>query len=467
MESLSFDVVVLGGGPGGTPAANYLSAHGLKVAIVEKGEGLGGVCLFKGCIPSKIYIETATRFYEFKQDEAFGIFGDTKQLKIDIQKIKERKKGILSLRVNGAAKHSEKVGTKIFKGIGQISGINSIDVQTVQTVQTSYHLIFKSLIIALGSEGVILPIEGSGLCKSVEDIFELENLPGNVVMIGGGYIGIEMASMFARMGIPVTIIEFLPRILSTEDVNISSAVLDGLKELGIDVYLNSKVVAVKKSNGEKIVQFLLKNENKQIKTDYVLMAVGRRPNTDNLNLDLLGITKGKRGEIPVNDFMQTSNKNVYACGDVNGKIMLAHAATAESLIAANKILGHEIKINFSAIPHAIFGYPESASVGLNSTEATEQGFQTFKFPYSQDAKALIEGDSKGFVQMIVNPEDLRLLGAQIVGKNASELITEPTQIISKNGTVKDILSSVHTHPTLSEVISEAANDVINQLSRKM
>lgn len=462
MESLSFDVVVLGGGPGGTPAANYLSAHGLKVAIVEMGEGLGGVCLFKGCIPSKIYIETATRFYEFKQDDIFGIEGGIEQLTIDLNKIKQRKREILGIRVNGASKLSAALGTKIFKGVGHISGSDTID---VITSETNYRLNFKSLIIALGSTGVQLPIEGAELCKPVEDIFEIEALPRSVVMIGGGYIGIEMASMFARLGVKSTIIEFLPRVLSTEDVNVSSAVLEGLKELGIDVYLNSKVTSVKEANGKKIVQFLLNNELQNVNTDYVVMAVGRRPDTDNLNLDVLGITKGKHGEIPVNEFMQTSNKNVYACGDINGKMMLAHAATAESLVAANKILGNKTEINYSAIPHAIFGYPESASVGLNSTEATEKGYRTFKFSYSQDAKALIEGDSKGFVQMIVDPVNLRLLGTQIVGKNASELITEPTQIISKNGTIKDILSSVHTHPTLNEVISETANYIMGQLSK--
>ncbi len=458
----NYDVVVIGGGSGGTPGANLLAGSGLKVAVVEKGKGLGGTCLFEGCIPSKIYIESASRYSALHELKDFGINGNTDNFEIDFMKIKARKEEILNSRTDRASKGAKKNGLDIFYGIAKISEKNAID---VETKDEQLKLTFKKLIIATGSESFKLPIPGAELCMSSDGIFELEERPESIVVIGGGYIGVEISSMLRKMGTKVTIVELLPRLLSTEDVNISTFVSESLENDGIQIHLNSKVLSVEKVKDGFNVNYVENGENKVVYGQKVLMAAGRRPRTSDLNLELLGIEKGKHGEIPVNDYMQTVSENVYASGDVNGKLMLAHAATIESLVAANKILGKNMTINYNAIPHAIFSDPESSSVGIDSSKAVELGYKVFRFPYSEDAKALIIGDKKGFVQMIVDPKDHKLLGTQIVGKEAAELISEPTQIISRNGTLEDITSCVHTHPTMSEVILEAAQSVVNILNK--
>lgn len=458
---MEFDVVVIGGGSGGTPGANLLARSGLKVALVERGKGLGGTCLFKGCIPSKIYIESASKYDALREMEDFGIEG-TFNFKVDFRKIKSRKEEILNGRTERAGKMANKNGLKVFYGVAKISGSNMVDVEG----DVDLRFKFNKLIIATGSEGVKLPISGVDLCMSVEDIFELEEKPESMVVIGGGYIGVEMASMLGRMSTKVTIIELLPRLLSTEDINVSTAVTEKLQNSGIDVHVNSKVLSVEKSEARFAVKYSENGENKVVYGQKVLMAAGRRPSTNGIDLSVLGIEKGKRGEILVNDYMQTVNENVYASGDVNGKLMLAHAATAESLVAAQKILGKNVEINYNAIPHAIFSDPESSSVGIDSTKAKELGYEVFRFPYSEDAKALIMGDKKGFVQFVIDPKDHKLMGAQIVGKEASELIVSPTLIIKTNGKLEDITSCVYTHPTLSEVIFEAAESALSVLKKK-
>ncbi len=269
------------------------------------------------------------------------------------------------------------------------------------------------------------------------------------------------------MDTKVTIIELLPRLLSTEDVNVSMAVAEGLQNSGIDIHVNSKVISVEKSSSGFAVKYSENGEEKVAYGQKVLMAAGRKPRTNGIDLGMLGIEKGKRGEIPVNDYMQTANENVYAPGDVNGKLMLAHAATVESLTAAYKILGKDMEINYTAIPHAIFSDPESASVGMDSTKGKELGYEVFRFPYSEDAKALIMGDKKGFVQFVVDFQNHKLMGTQIVGKEASELIAGSTQVIKMNGTLEDITSCVYTHPTLSEVILEAAESALSLLGKKV
>jgi dihydrolipoamide dehydrogenase len=462
VKEIEFDVVVIGGGSGGTPGANLLAKKGLKVALVEKGRGLGGTCLFEGCIPSKIYIESASRYNMLHEMKDFGIEGSF-DFKVDFRKIKSRKEEILKARTERASKGAAKNHLNVFYGLAKISGPDTVD---VNGKDGDLRLKFKKLIMATGSEGVRIPIKGNDLCLSVEDIFELEEKPESMVVIGGGYIGVEMASMLRRVDTKVTIIELLPRLLSTEDVNVSIAVAEGLQNSGIDIHVNSKVISVEKSDDGFAVRYSENGEEKVAYGQKVLMAAGRKPRTDGIDLGMLGIEKGKRGEIPVNDYMQTINEDVYAPGDVNGKLMLAHAATVESLTAAYKILGKDVEINYNAIPHAIFSDPESSSVGIDSTKGKEMGYEVFRYPYSEDAKALIMGDKKGFVQFVVEPQSHKLMGAQIVGKEASELIAGPTQVIKMNGTIEDITSCVYTHPTLSEVVFEAAESALSLLDKK-
>lgn len=462
MKELKYDVVVIGGGPGGTPGANMLSKSGLKVALVEKGVGLGGTCLFEGCIPSKIYIETATRYADIKKLKNFGVMLNYNDLDVDFLAIKERKNKILNARVTRAEKASKMNKLDIYYGVASIIDKNIVE---IETKEEKIRLLFDKLIIATGSESVKPPIPGielPGIMFS-EDVFELKTKPKSMVVVGGGYIGVEIASMLARMDTKVTIIEALPRILSTEDVSISEVVEEGLKEYNIDIYTDAKVTSISKENDLFKVNYVKDSIEEEVSAEKVLIAVGRRPRTENLNLELLGIKLGNHREIPVNDFMQTVNPNVYATGDVNGKIMLAHAATRESIIAAKSILGNNVPMTYNAIPHAIFCEPEAASVGLDSSKATDLGYKVIKFSYSEDARALIVGDDKGFVQMIVDPKTHRLYGMQIVGKEAGELIMEATYVIRTNGRLEDITASIHTHPTLSEIITEAAEKALNLL----
>ncbi|WP_279625635.1 dihydrolipoyl dehydrogenase family protein [Thermoanaerobacter wiegelii] len=324
-------------------------------------------------------------------------------------------------------------------------------------------LLFDKLIIATGSETVKPPILGIDLQGVIfsEDIFKLEAKPASIVIIGGGYIGVEIASMFARVDTKVTIIEALPRILTSEDVSISKAVTEELKNDNVNIYTDAKVSAIEKEGEILKVNYIQNGENKTVQAEKILIAVGRRPRTKELNLDELNIKLGNHGGIPVNEYMQTENINVYATGDVNGRIMLAHAATRESIIAAKAILGEKVPMTYNAIPHAIFSEPEAASVGIDSTKAQELGYKIVRYSYEEDARALIVGDKKGFVQIIADPKTHKLYGMQIVGKGAGELIAEATQVIRMNGRIEDIMAIIHTHPTLSEVIAEAVEKALN------
>ncbi|EGD52155.1 dihydrolipoamide dehydrogenase [Thermoanaerobacter ethanolicus JW 200] len=460
MRELKYDVVVIGGGPGGTPGANMLAKKGLKVALVEKGVGLGGTCLFEGCIPSKIYIETATRYSEIKNSSKFGITLSYDNISVDFGALKERKEAILKARVERAEKIAKMNKLDIYYGVAQITDKNSVE---VDTRDEKVKLLFDKLIIATGSETVKPPISGINLPGVIfsEDIFKLEAKPDSIAIIGGGYIGVEIASMFARVDTKVIIIEALPRILATEDVSISEAVTEGLKNVNVDMYTDAKVSVIEKEGELLKVNYKQNGEDKTVQAEKVLVAVGRRPRTKELNLDVLNIKLGNHGEIPVNEYMQTENINVYATGDVNGRIMLAHAATRESIIAAKAILGEKVPMTYNAIPHAIFSEPEAASVGIDTTKAHELGYKVVRYSYAEDARALIVGDKKGFVQIIADPKTHKLYGMQIVGKGAGELIAEATQVIRMNGKVEDITATIHTHPTLSEIIAEAAEKALS------
>jgi len=457
-ERIQVDVVALGGGPGATPGALFLARKGMKVAIVEKGEGLGGTCLFEGCIPSKILLETAGRRYEMSRSEEFGL-RDTVVGEVDVPALMARKVGILAARAQGAEQACARSGITILHGTGDFLSPHEVIVR--RSGEPDVIVEAKWVLAAPGSVATSVPIRGAdapGVWSSA-DALDLPRLPRSITIIGAGYIGCELATLFARLGSQVHVLEAASSLLTTEDPAAAAAVRSSFESMGIGLSEGVFIEAIDRvAEGEWSVRCRLSDGTARlIPSERVLVAVGRRPNSAALDWEAAGITVGERGEIPVNGFYQTKVPHIYAPGDINGRIMLAHAATRQSIVAAQHLLGvlDGMDAPNLIVPHVIFTSPEIASVGADSRALADHPEWTLtKWPFARDVRALIVGDEKGFAQIVWDRETHTLKGMQIVGEHAGELIAEPTQVMTQGGTIDAIAGSIHPHPVLSEVISE-------------
>ena len=421
------DLIIIGAGPGGYETAIRAAKNGLKTTIINDGP-LGGVCLNEGCIPTKTFCHYAGK-------EPF-------------EKVAERKEAVVKQLQSGVAYLLKNPKSTIEEGKASMK-----DANTVVVGDTEYQA--KNIILATGSKPALLPIPGtdSKMVLTSTEVLNLKELPESICVIGGGVIGLEMACYLKKFGVDVTVLEYAPQILPNFDEDISKRLKQSLTRQGIRIETSAQVTAI---DDEGFVTFEKKDQKYEVVCDKVLMAVGRKPNTEGLNLDALGITYDKKG-IQMNENMQTSVPNIYAIGDVNGLLMLAHVATYQGYRAINHIIGKTDKIRFDLVPAAVFTTPEVASVGLTEAQCEDEelDYRAIKVPFSSIGKAVAMGETEGFCKLIIDNENNQILGCHIMGLHASDLIQEVVTMMNLGASIDDVQDIIHAHPTLSEIIQTA------------
>lgn len=459
-----YDLVILGGGTGGYVAAIRAAQLGLKTAIVES-EKLGGTCLHRGCIPSKALLRSAEVYRQTKDATLFGI--DTKDAVLNFTKVQERKESIVDKLHQGVQGLMKKGKIDVYEGYGRILG-PSIFSPMPGTISVEYKngdentmLIPKNVIIATGSKPRSLPgleIDGDFVMSS-DEALQLETLPKSILIIGGGVIGIEWASMLSDFEVKVTVIEYGQQILPTEDEAIAKEMERLLKKKGIEFVKNAKVLGetLTKDDGVSI-EAEINGEKQSFSADKMLLSVGREANVKNIGLENTDILV-ENGFIKTNDFYQTKESHIYAIGDVIGGMQLAHVAEHEGITAVEHISNNNpLPINYQTIPSCIYSNPEAASVGLTEKQAKEEGFEikVGRFPFAAIGKALVYGESDGFIKIIADKNTDDLLGVHMIGPHVTDMISEMGLAKVLDATPWEIASSIHPHPTLSEGIAEAA-----------
>lgn len=454
METKNTDLAVLGGGPGGYVAAIRAAKLGVKTMVIEK-ENLGGVCLNWGCIPTKALYHVAQTIDEIKKADIFGI--NISGWNLDFKKAMDRKDKVIAAQRQGLAFHFKKNNVELVKGNGKLISSNKILVtgENGQEVE----VIAKNIIIATGSHAANVPpfnLEDEGVIDNI-GILSLTAIPESLLIVGGGVIGSEFANIFSTFGSSVTIVEMLPRILSTEDVEVSKVIAKAFGKKGINVFTNSVIEEVKKDKGKFFCKI---KGGDEIVADKVLISVGRRPNSTGIGLEEIGVTIDDQGFIKADSHLRTNIPNIYAVGDVNGGLQLAHVASDEGKIAAENIAGKDKTMDYRVIPWAVFTSPEIGTVGLNEEQARSKGINVCfgLFPFSNSGKAFITGETEGFVKVVTDKDSGEILGAQMVGPRCSDLVHEVAVAMKGEMVVDTLAETVHSHPTLSEAVMEAAED---------
>jgi dihydrolipoamide dehydrogenase len=451
------DVLVIGAGPGGYVAAIRAAQLGKTVVIVDKDE-VGGVCLNRGCIPSKSLITAAHNYEQMKDSAAIGITAEN--VKVDFAKVQEWKKSVVNKLTGGVSGLLK--GNKVQRVKGEALFVNENEVRVFDHYDVNRYR-FNHCIIATGSRPIELKaFPFGGRILSSTEALDLQEIPQSMVVIGGGYIGIELGQTYAKFGTKVTILEGSDSILPGFEKEASRFVSRNLKKLGVEVHTGALAQSSEQTEENVTVTFQAKGEEKKVTADYVLVTVGRRPNIDELGLEAVNMKLTDRGLIDVDHQCRTSVPNVYAIGDIVPGAALAHKASYEGKVAAEVIAGQPSIVDYKAIPAVVFSDPEIASVGLTETEAVEQGYevQSGKFPYAANGRALSMNAAEGFVKIIGDKETGLVLGAQIVGPEASNLIAEVGLAIEMGTTLEDISLTIHAHPTLGEMVMEAAEGAL-------
>lgn len=451
-----FDVVVIGGGPGGYVAAIRAAQLGLKTACIEGRGTLGGTCLNVGCIPSKALLESSEMYDKIKNHASdFGVKVD--KAAMDVSGMLQRKDKIVKTLCQGIEGLFKKNKITYFKGWGSFKSATQLEVKGEDGKTTLVDA--KNIIIATGSEAVelgIAPFDGKKVVSSTESL-DFKDTPKHLVVIGGGYIGLEMGSVWARLGAKVTVIEAQSNILPAMDTQVANAMRKILEKQGFEIHSGTKLVKVDTSGKDVVVTCDKDGKEVTFKCDKVLVAVGRRAFTKGLGLDKVGITTGQGGKIAIDKHFRTNVANIFAIGDVVDGPMLAHKAEEEGVACAEIIAGKPGHVNYDAIPGICYTWPEVASVGLSEEACKAQGlkYRTGQFPFIANARAKCLGDTDGFVKVIADERTDKLLGVHIIGPRASDMIAEAVIAFEFGGSAEDLARSMHGHPTLSEVMREA------------
>lgn len=448
----TFDAVVIGGGPGGYECAIRLAQNGLKAALVEEAE-LGGTCLNRGCIPTKTLLHSADVYYEAKNGAAFGVTaGD---VAFDYAKIIERKNAVSKQLRTGVGFLEKSHGVTVIKAHAAVASRTAVTLDNGETLEC------KRLIVATGSGPARLPIPGADLPGVVDStgLLDMTRCPRHIVIVGGGVIGVEFATFYYRLGVKVTIVEMLDRVLGPLDKDVSDFVEAELRRNGVTLALGVRVESIEP--GLKVHYASVKDGAKgTAEGDVVLMAGGRVPNTRGLGLEAAGVKLDRKGFVEVDGLCRTNVPGVYAIGDVNGKMQLAHVASAQGLLVADHIAGKPCRqLNLNRIPSCVYCNPETAMVGLTEEQARAAGRDvgTGSFGLSGNGKALTMGENKGFAKFVFDKATDEILGFHVIGPRATDLAAEVAAVMECEGTVAEIGRTVHPHPTISEAVMEAAH----------
>ncbi|ADL08182.1 dihydrolipoyl dehydrogenase [Thermosediminibacter oceani] len=460
---MHYDIVVIGGGPGGYVSAIYAAKKGARVGLVEKRD-LGGTCLNRGCIPTKALSHCAQIYQSLGNAKNFGILAEN--VKIDWQLAQGQKDSIVRTLGKGVENLLKANGVSVFRGEAKLEDERRIRIYYSGGQQV---ITAENIILATGSKPAVIPFPGHDLPGVItsEEALALSKIPDSMLVIGGGVIGVEMACIYGSIGSNVTVVELLPRILPRADEEISSEIKKVLQSKGIKVLTGTRVESVEKEKDLLKVNIITPDGPRSIAVEKVLVAVGRKPDLEafeDLNIDL-----DKSGVI-VDDFMRTSLKNVYAVGDITGKFQLAHVAAHQGIVAASNALGENKRMDYRAVPSCIFTNPEIAYVGLTESEAREiygDDIRVGRFPFVASGRALTLGESLGFVKIVADSRWNEILGVHIIGPGATELIAEAALAIRLECTAQELADTIHAHPTLSETIMEAAMDLLGTPIHKM
>jgi dihydrolipoamide dehydrogenase len=472
MAETSFDVVFIGGGPGGYTGAIRSAQLGMKVGIIEKYKTLGGTCLNVGCIPSKALLDSSEHFEAANHDLAnHGV--RVSGVSLDLNKMMERKLKIVKDLTSGVDFLMKKNKIERMLGIGKIISPNEVEIIAEDGSKTK--ITSKNIVIATGSDVADLPfmkIDKTHIISSTEAL-KLESVPKHLIVVGGGVIGLELGSVWKRLGAKVTVIEYADRIASMMDAQMTTALTRSLKKQGMEFVLKAKVTGYKvnkKGKDHEVVvtyEDMATGETKEIAGDKVLLSVGRKPYTEGLGLENLGIETDKRGFIQVNDHYQTKYPNIFAIGDVIPGPMLAHKAEEEGVAVAETLAGQAGHVNYETVPSVIYTWPELASVGLTEEQVKEKGteYKVGTFPFTANGRAKAIGMTDGMVKVIADKVTDKVLGVHIVGPRASDMLAEAVIAMEFSASAEDIARTFHAHPTLSEVMREAALNV-DKLARQ-
>jgi dihydrolipoamide dehydrogenase len=452
-----YQVVVIGSGPGGYIAAIRCAQLGMKVAIIEKYDVLGGTCTNVGCIPSKALLDSSEHYHNAEKTfEEHGIA--TKGLSFDFKKMIERKNGVVKANNDGIAFLMKKNKVDTYFGIGSFVSKNKIAITNAKGEKTEIE--GEKIIIATGSKPTQLPFlktDKKRIITSTEAL-TLTEVPKHLIIIGGGIIGVELGSVYKRLGSKVTVLEFLDKIVPSMDDEVGKELLRVLRKQGMEFMLSTKVTGAAVKGKEVTVTAENKaGEKLELKGDYCLVAVGRVPYTDGLNLEAAGVAKDDRGRIAVNDRLETNVPGIYALGDVVRGAMLAHKAEEEGVYLAEIIAGQKPHINYNLIPGVAYTWPEAASVGATEQELKTKGiaYKSGKFPFRALGRARASGDLDGFVKILASKETDEILGVHIIGARAADLIIEGVVAMEYRASAEDIARMSHPHPTYSEAFKEA------------
>ncbi|MDR0267789.1 dihydrolipoyl dehydrogenase [Paenibacillus sp.] len=447
-EIKQVDVLVIGSGPGGYTAAKKAADKGLQVAVVER-DRIGGVCTNVGCIPSKVLISEAHRF---------EIRGHSQ---VDFAEVQAIKQAVVNKQSNGVGLLLNNKYTTVFHGEARFMNDHEV---LVQNSESDIRIRFDHCIIATGSRPIELrAFPFGGKILSSTDALSLKEVPESLIVIGGGYVGVELGQTFAKFGSKVTILEGADQILPGFEAELTRPIVRKLQENHVDIFTGALADRMEETQDQVIVHFKENGNERQVTAQLVLVTVGRRPNTDgNLGLDLIGINRTEKGFIPVDEQCRTNIPHIFAIGDITAGPALAHKAYYEAKVTAEALTNNRVKVDYKVIPLVVFSDPEAASVGLSESDARAQGIQilTGRTSFAINGRALALRAGEGFVKIVAEKESERIIGAQIVGVEASSLIAELTLAIEMSATLEDIALTIHAHPTLGEIVMDAAEAAI-------
>jgi dihydrolipoamide dehydrogenase len=462
-DSLSPDVVVIGGGPGGYVAAIRAAQLGLSTVCVEKDRTLGGTCVNVGCIPSKALLQSSEH-YEFTKHHLAAHGVRVGEVTLDLPAMLKRKDDVVAANTRGIEFLFRKHKITWAKGFGTLRPGNVVEVTAADGSVTTYRA--KNVIIATGSVPIelpFLPFDEQRVLSNVGAL-SIPEVPKHLAVIGGGVIGLELGSVWRRLGAKVTIIELLPTILAGNDADIVREAEKIFRAQGLEIRTSTKVTGAKRKKDRIALQIETNGAAETLEADYVLVSIGRRPSLTGIDAATLGLKLGRRGEIIVDEQMRTNLPNVYAIGDAVGGMLLAHKAEEEGVVAAEVIAGKPAVMHYRSIPSVVYTWPEIAAVGLTEQQVKESGreYRVGRFPFSANGRARTAGETTGFVKLIADARTDALLGAHLIGPTVSELVSEVVLAFEFDGSSEDIGITVHAHPTLSEATKEAALGVLGR-----